>query len=84
MCLPRLPCLQYERYQPGYGRVVNDELPDVSDPADGRFWKAGVAQGLTTHPYEKRLVVSGALRCVRGRAGQGQLAWRWPGWGASG
>lgn len=48
----------YERYQPGYGRVVNEELPDVSDPADGRFWKAGVAQGLTTHPYEKRLVVS--------------------------
>lgn len=26
------PDLQYERYQPDFERVVNDELPDASDP----------------------------------------------------
>lgn len=48
----------YERYQPSFERVVNEELPDVADPADGRFWAAGVAQGVTTNPYEKRLTIS--------------------------
>jgi hypothetical protein len=42
--------------------VLNGELPDVSDPPDGRYWKAGVAQGVTTNPYEKRLVISGGRR----------------------
>lgn len=23
---------QYERYQPNYQRILNDELPDASDP----------------------------------------------------
>lgn len=48
----------YERYQPSFERVVNEELPDASDPPDGRYWKAGVAQGVTANPYEKRLVTS--------------------------
>ena len=51
--------VQYERYQPGYERIKNEEIPDMADPPDGRFWKAGVAQGVTTHPYEKRLAISG-------------------------
>ena len=54
--------LQYERYQVGYDRVLNEELPDTSDPADGRFWKAGVAQGVTTNPYQKRLAISGGTQ----------------------
>ena len=66
--LPRRPGAQsgsaslYERYQPGYDRLLGEELPDTSDPADGRFWKAGVAQGVTTNPYRKRLALSGAPR----------------------
>ncbi|PRW56401.1 dna-directed rna polymerase i and iii 14 kda polypeptide [Chlorella sorokiniana] len=48
----------YERYQPNYQRILNDELPDASDPPDGRYWKAGVAQGVSANPYEKRLVTS--------------------------
>jgi DNA-directed RNA polymerase subunit L len=48
----------YERYQPKFERAVNEELPDMSDPADGRFWLAGVAQGVTSNPYEKRLTTS--------------------------
>lgn len=48
----------YERYQPSCERVMNEELCDISDPADGRFWKAGLAQGVSTNPYEKRLVIS--------------------------
>lgn len=59
--------MQYERYQPSFERVLNEELPDVSDPADGRFWKAGVAQGLTTNPYEKRLVISGEVAASQRR-----------------
>lgn len=55
---PPRACLQYERYQPSYERILNDELCDISDPADGRFWKAGLAQGVSTNPYEKRLVIS--------------------------
>ncbi|GAB4821903.1 hypothetical protein N2152v2_008949 [Parachlorella kessleri] len=54
----------YERYQVGYDRVLNEELPDTSDPADGRFWKAGVAQGVTTNPYQKRLAISGRRKPV--------------------
>ena len=65
---PHVSCrplfLQYERYQPSFQRVANEELPDVSDPADGRFWAAGVAQGLTTNPYEQRLVVSGRRKPI--------------------
>lgn len=44
--------------------MLNEELPDVSDPADGRFWKAGVAQGMTTDPYEKRLAISGRRKPI--------------------
>jgi DNA-directed RNA polymerase subunit L len=49
----------YDRYQPSYQRIVNDEIPDTAAPPDGRFWKAGVAQGVTTNPYEKRMALSG-------------------------
>ena len=38
--------------------MLNDELPDAADPPDGRYWKAGVAQGVSANPYEKRLVTS--------------------------
>ncbi|KAI3428326.1 hypothetical protein D9Q98_006706 [Chlorella vulgaris] len=48
----------YERYQPSFDRIVNDELPDASDPPDGRYWKSGVAQGVSANPYEKRLVTT--------------------------
>ena len=54
----------YERYQPDYQRVTNEEIPDTSDPPDGRFWKAGVAQGMSTNPYEKRLAVSGRRKPI--------------------
>lgn len=54
----------YERYQPLYQRVVSDELPDTSDPPDGRFWTSGVAQGVTTNPYEKRLSISGRRKPI--------------------
>lgn len=54
----------YERYQPDFERVVNDELPDASDPPDGRYWKAGVAQGISADPYEKRLVTSGRRKPI--------------------
>jgi len=54
----------YERYQPSYHRIVNEELPDTSDPPDGRFWKAGVAQGVSTNPYEKRLAISGRRKPI--------------------
>ncbi|KAI8105728.1 hypothetical protein M9434_000310 [Picochlorum sp. BPE23] len=49
----------YDRYQPLYQRIVNDEIPDTAAPPDGRFWKAGVAQGVTTNPYERRMALSG-------------------------
>ena len=49
----------YDRYQPSYQRIVNEEIPDTAAPPDGRFWKAGVAQGVTTNPYEKRMALSG-------------------------
>lgn len=51
--------VQYDRYQPLYQRIVNDEIPDTAAPPDGRFWKAGVAQGVTTNPYERRMALSG-------------------------
>ncbi len=51
--------MQYDRYQPLYQRIVNDEIPDTAAPPDGRFWKAGVAQGVTTNPYERRMALSG-------------------------
>ena len=49
----------YDRYQPSYQRLVNDEIPDTAAPPDGRFWKSGVAQGVTTNPYERRMALSG-------------------------
>lgn len=49
----------YDRYQPSYQRIVNDEIPDTAAPPDGRFWKAGIAQGVTTNPYERRMALSG-------------------------
>ena len=49
----------YDRYQPSYQRIVDDEIPDTAAPPDGRFWAAGVAQGVTTNPYEKRMALSG-------------------------
>ena len=49
----------YDRYQPSYQRIVNDEIPDTAAPPDGRFWAAGVAQGVSTNPYEKRMALSG-------------------------
>lgn len=49
----------YGRYQASYERLRREELPDTSDPADGRFWKAGVAQGVSTDPYHKWLAMSG-------------------------
>ena len=54
----------YERYQPAYQRVANEELPDTSDPPDGRFWKSGIAQGISTNPYEKRLAISGRRKPI--------------------
>jgi DNA-directed RNA polymerase subunit L len=54
----------YERYQPSYQRIVNEEIPDTADPPDGRFWKAGVAQGVSTNPYEKRLAISGRRKPI--------------------
>jgi DNA-directed RNA polymerase subunit L len=54
----------YERYQPSYQRIINEEIPDTSDPPDGRFWKAGVAQGVSTNPYEKRLAISGRRKPI--------------------
>jgi len=56
--------MQYDRYQPSYQRIVNDEIPDTAAPPDGRFWKAGVAQGLTTNPYERRLALSGRRKPI--------------------
>lgn len=50
---------QYDRYQPSYQRLVNDEIPDTAAPPDGRFWKAGISQGVTTNPYEKSISLSG-------------------------
>jgi len=61
---PSITPLQYERYQPSYQRIINEELPDTADPPDGRFWKAGVAQGVTTNPYEKRLAISGRRKPI--------------------
>lgn len=55
---------KYERYQPGYQRIIDDEIPDTSDPPDGRFWTAGVAQGVTTNPYERRLAISGRRKPI--------------------
>jgi DNA-directed RNA polymerase subunit L len=49
----------YDRYQPSYQRIVDEEIPDTAAPPDGRFWAAGVAQGVTTNPYEKRMALSG-------------------------
>lgn len=49
----------YDRYQPSYQRLVNDEIPDTAAPPDGRFWKAGISQGVTTNPYEKSISLSG-------------------------
>lgn len=42
-CLYRPAPLQYERYQPGFDRVLNDELPDAADPPGARWerWAAG-------------------------------------------
>lgn len=54
----------YERYQPAYQRIINEEIPDTSDPPDGRFWKSGVAQGVSTNPYEKRLAISGRRKPI--------------------
>lgn len=54
----------YERYQPSLDRITRDEIPDTADPPDGRFWKAGVAQGVTTNPYEKRLAISGRRKPI--------------------
>ncbi|PSC69710.1 DNA-directed RNA polymerase I and III 14 KDA polypeptide [Micractinium conductrix] len=54
----------YERYQPAYERILNEELPDASDPPDGRYWKSGVAQGVSASPYEKRMVTSGRRKPV--------------------
>lgn len=54
----------YERYQPAFERILNEELPDASDPPDGRYWKAGVAQGISADPYHKRLVTSGRRKPV--------------------
>ena len=54
----------YERYQPAYQRIVNEEIPDTADPPDGRFWKAGVAQGVATNPYEQRLALSGRRKPI--------------------
>jgi DNA-directed RNA polymerase subunit L len=54
----------YERYQPDYQRVVAEEIPDTADPPDGRFWKAGVAQGVGTNPYESRLAISGRRKPI--------------------
>jgi DNA-directed RNA polymerase subunit L len=51
--------VQYDRYQPLYQRIVNDEIPDTAAPPDGRIWKAGVAKGVTTNPYERRMALSG-------------------------
>jgi len=56
--------VQYERYQPSYQRIINDEIPDTADPPDGRFWKAGIAQGVPTNPYEKRLAISGRRKPI--------------------
>lgn len=55
---------KYERYQPAYHRVLNDEIPDTSDPPDGRFWTAGIAQGVSTNPYERRLAISGRRKPI--------------------
>jgi hypothetical protein len=70
---------------------VDEEIPDTAAPPDGRFWAAGVAQGVTTNPYEKRMALSGhrkpivigpnSISVVRGRGGPhvGKRGWRtWP------
>ena len=49
----------YDRYQPSYQRIVNDEIPDTAAAPDGRFWSAGIAQGVSCSPYEKRMALSG-------------------------
>ena len=32
--------------------------PNLPLAADGRYWKSGVAQGVSANPYERRLVTS--------------------------
>lgn len=56
--------MQYERFQASFERTLNYELPDIADPADGRFWKAGQAQGVSTNPYEQRMAITGRRKPI--------------------
>lgn len=58
--LPGVP-----RYQPGAERVSAGEVPSVTDPPDGRFWLAGVAQGAIADPYRDPGAGGGAAAARR-------------------
>lgn len=62
-CPPGWPCAPARRWRPGCGPTLGG-LPRPRLRADGRYWKAGVAQGISADPYEKRLVTSGRRKPI--------------------
>ena len=59
------PCLSRPGYRTAYPScLLPASLLPACLPADGRYWVAGVAQGVSANPYERRLVTSARRKPV--------------------